>query len=422
MKFKNDNICDIVKDLLPLYADNACNESSKQLVEEHIKTCTDCAQTLDLMKQPIKIENNSAAKAGAVKKATRKLKLRTIIIFVLIIAIAIPPAFSFVNWCRGDGICFSNTDEIKAGKALMESWKNDGFESAVNECTPDYLYKELCKEDHYFTKNPQDYTQKEIQGRPYYAYKDIFEENYIYGKEEYLQNFWYNIITDTIWYYIIPADIYEGLEQEYGEDFYKERKSGLDQSVPKKITTEFGDFYFNYDEQNDVNVYDKYYRTVDFRDKVQGVYELSDLFYIVERCDILTPELYDYYCRIYNDTVKWDTEYTQYYKDLGLDGFTNQWRNDLLNYMADYKTLKLTSYKLTDIYQATGEKEWNMIFNVEFSNGACGNVYVLETETGYCFGGGYPAERESEKTKDFFYRFSYIAKDNYYCHAPYEDL
>lgn len=423
MKFNNDNICNIVKDLLPLFADDACNESSKQLVEEHIKTCADCAQTLSLMKQPIETDKKPTAQAGAVKKATRRLRLRTIIIFILVITIAMPPAVSFINWYRGDGICFSNINNIKAGKELMEIWKSNGFEDAVYKMTPAYPYDTLCEEYNYFSKKPEDFALKEIQGRQYYVFKDIFEDEYVYGQPSYLQNFWYNIITETEWYYLIPADIYENLEKEYGEDFYKKRTSQLSNGVPKKITTEFGDYYFDYHSENNEYLNSQYYKTIDFRDKVDGVYDIDPLFCIAERADILTPELYAYYCKIYNDTVKWDKEYAQYYKALGSEGFTQQWRNDLLNYMANYKNFQLTRYKLTDIYQATDEEEWNMIFSVEFSNGACGNIYIFETRDGYSIGGAYPAERESEKAKDFFYGLGYTAFENYNSAIPsYKNL
>lgn len=419
MKISENNLCNIVNDLLPLYADDACTESSRQFIEEHIKTCTNCSHTLSLMKQPIDIDKNSSIQAKAVKKATRRLKLRTIIIFVLVIVITLPPAISAVNWYRGDGICFTNIDDIRAGKSVMEMWKTEGFEKMLNNMVPADLYEMLCKEDCFLKKKPEDYSEKEIEGRTYYAYKDIFEDDYVYGTEEYLQNFWYNIITDTLWYYMIPADIYENLEKEYGEDFYKERKSGLDQSVPKKITTEFGDFYFNYDEQKDEYISNKYYRTVDFRDKIKEVYDVNELFYLVERTDILTPELYDYYCKMYTDTVKWDKEYTQYYRNLGLDGFTQQWRSDLLNYMEDYEALELTSYKLTDIYQAAGKNDWNLIFSVEFSNGASGNIYIFSCGDYQAIGGAYPNQRESIKSQDFFYGLAYTAHENYLCSAPY---
>lgn len=34
--------CEIIQDLLPLYADDCCSKASRALVEAHLKTCPDC--------------------------------------------------------------------------------------------------------------------------------------------------------------------------------------------------------------------------------------------------------------------------------------------------------------------------------------------------------------------------------------------
>ncbi len=37
--------CDVIEDLLPLYADNACSEKSREIVEEHLQECPTCRNT-----------------------------------------------------------------------------------------------------------------------------------------------------------------------------------------------------------------------------------------------------------------------------------------------------------------------------------------------------------------------------------------
>ena len=39
--------CDVIKDLIPLYKDNMISKASKNLVEEHLKTCSSCQKYLD---------------------------------------------------------------------------------------------------------------------------------------------------------------------------------------------------------------------------------------------------------------------------------------------------------------------------------------------------------------------------------------
>lgn len=43
--------CDVVMDLLPLYADGCCSEQSKALVETHLESCQNCKKALDDMKE-----------------------------------------------------------------------------------------------------------------------------------------------------------------------------------------------------------------------------------------------------------------------------------------------------------------------------------------------------------------------------------
>ncbi len=45
--------CEVIRDLLPLYADNVCSEESKELVEEHCGGCRECQSRLEAMKKPL---------------------------------------------------------------------------------------------------------------------------------------------------------------------------------------------------------------------------------------------------------------------------------------------------------------------------------------------------------------------------------
>ena len=42
--------CDIIRDLLPLYADEACSEESRRMVEEHLQECPECGSMLERLK------------------------------------------------------------------------------------------------------------------------------------------------------------------------------------------------------------------------------------------------------------------------------------------------------------------------------------------------------------------------------------
>ena len=45
--------CNIIQDLLPLYHDGACSETSCRAVEEHLGNCEDCRRVLAEMAAPL---------------------------------------------------------------------------------------------------------------------------------------------------------------------------------------------------------------------------------------------------------------------------------------------------------------------------------------------------------------------------------
>ena len=45
--------CNIIRDILPLYVDEAVCEETKELVEEHLFTCEDCRKEAEMMKKSV---------------------------------------------------------------------------------------------------------------------------------------------------------------------------------------------------------------------------------------------------------------------------------------------------------------------------------------------------------------------------------
>lgn len=62
--------CGIVKDLLPLYAENMASDETGAFVREHLETCEDCRRVLDAMKAPVAAD--PAAPLKSVRKAVKK--------------------------------------------------------------------------------------------------------------------------------------------------------------------------------------------------------------------------------------------------------------------------------------------------------------------------------------------------------------
>ncbi|MBQ7296032.1 MAG: zf-HC2 domain-containing protein [Clostridia bacterium] len=79
------NKCNIIKDLLPLYADEVCSEDSKEMVEEHIASCKDCSQELEDYRYNTGLPEVSADKAMKnFKKKMNKKNLKKVLISVVV--------------------------------------------------------------------------------------------------------------------------------------------------------------------------------------------------------------------------------------------------------------------------------------------------------------------------------------------------
>ena len=95
--------CDIVKDLLFSYNDGVLSETSKEFVEEHLKTCESCNDALKEIKQEngeIKQKKEIDALKGVRKKITKKNIIITISIIVLLLIII------------GNMLIFKNYNEV----------------------------------------------------------------------------------------------------------------------------------------------------------------------------------------------------------------------------------------------------------------------------------------------------------------------
>ena len=69
--------CDVIRDLLPLYADEACSEKSRALVNEHLLDCADCRDMLHRLKETELESNLKNERASVLQYGIRQFKMRT---------------------------------------------------------------------------------------------------------------------------------------------------------------------------------------------------------------------------------------------------------------------------------------------------------------------------------------------------------
>lgn len=84
------NKCNVIKDLLPLYADEICSEDSREMVEEHLSTCGDCKQELEDYRYNTglpEVPTDVAMKSFKKKMSRRNLKKIVIAVIVCLAVI-----------------------------------------------------------------------------------------------------------------------------------------------------------------------------------------------------------------------------------------------------------------------------------------------------------------------------------------------
>lgn len=90
---KNDLTCDVVRDLLPSYAEDLLSEASREAVERHLEGCAECVAQKEAMAALACAEAEETAKKvdyfKRVKKGTAKKIVLAMVCTVLAVALGL---------------------------------------------------------------------------------------------------------------------------------------------------------------------------------------------------------------------------------------------------------------------------------------------------------------------------------------------
>lgn len=78
--------CNIVRDVLPLYLDDVVSDETKEMVEEHLKSCEACKKEATIMKQDVILpinQNTQLAEAKVLKNLKIKIRRRKIAVGII---------------------------------------------------------------------------------------------------------------------------------------------------------------------------------------------------------------------------------------------------------------------------------------------------------------------------------------------------
>lgn len=130
-----EQLCSVVLDLLPLYADGVCNESTRQLVEEHISRCSQCRESLRALQERNGSETivPEVPTLEKILKKARKRTLHRVIAAVLAVLIVCPVGMLAVNQVRQRGVAFTNVDDILTTRRALLVWQDEGMTAFVHD-------------------------------------------------------------------------------------------------------------------------------------------------------------------------------------------------------------------------------------------------------------------------------------------------
>lgn len=177
MKVKKE--CEIVQDLLFSYNDGVLSNSSKELVEEHLKDCSECNEKLKEIKLDNKKENKKQ-EVDYLKKVNGKLKRRKRLMIISIILVAIIIIFNiavFVNYSF-----MPKTMEIFLEDNISQEQKQN-IESAIKSKYPDLNIKYNSSEDS-LNKMKENLGDQAYMLNGYEGENNIFPQSYFIDSDE----------------------------------------------------------------------------------------------------------------------------------------------------------------------------------------------------------------------------------------------
>lgn len=142
--------CEVIRDLLLLYEEDACSEATKKFVEEHLLVCEDCRKYREALKfsehiTVPEIEEDDKTEKKVISRSFRKIKRRWVVSIIAILMIFPIAGLGFlgVNEYKKEGICFSNLQEIAQCKKWVEYIEEGKFEEAAEMMNFYYGYADI---------------------------------------------------------------------------------------------------------------------------------------------------------------------------------------------------------------------------------------------------------------------------------------
>jgi len=189
--------CDVIRDLVPLYAEDMLSEDSVQLVETHLEYCKDCQKLLEELNQPYPApEDHNAMPLLKIKSALRKKKTLSIALTFVFTLLFSAILFAFLTAPKylpysedtiqvsdqADGSVVIIFDEQVSGYDINEYASEGGSGTTYHLTTWTTIWDEYVQSDEIGTIVLNE--GAETVSSVYYYQTDGTEDRLIYGINE----------------------------------------------------------------------------------------------------------------------------------------------------------------------------------------------------------------------------------------------
>lgn len=115
--------CNIIRDLLPLYAEDMVSEDSKQLVDEHLCGCDDCVKELAVLKKPQKVPVETDV--GSLKRVEETIRRRKVLTVMAVLMTVAALIVTGITWAMTPYV-------LTATEAIEDVWVTEDGALAID--------------------------------------------------------------------------------------------------------------------------------------------------------------------------------------------------------------------------------------------------------------------------------------------------
>ena len=118
--------CDLIQDILPLYHDGVCSDTSRKLVDSHLETCEKCTAVLQGMTAEMEMPKLEADESKPLKSIKRKFRAKS---WLLGLVIGFAAFFSWFQLTQSSSVPLTPEDyeitnvvQFSNGMYYLEYW------------------------------------------------------------------------------------------------------------------------------------------------------------------------------------------------------------------------------------------------------------------------------------------------------------